>query len=110
MLYWSESNRFSGVQVTAAACVFTLMTVIYVIDWIEGIHVAGTANTRADMISRKKPWTENVTAFPELLRVNRWQEDDNTRRLVALCNPRRVWASDEEFASDWKAITQLLRS
>jgi hypothetical protein len=111
MLTWAENGHFRGSSISAAACIFTFMTEVYAIEWLEGIdfHVAGVDHKRSDMLSRKAPWEAIVTEFPELSHLPFWRADAGTRELILLCDPRQVCESDEVFARRWHRILCLLR-
>ena len=109
MLCWTESGRFRGTQVTAAACVYTLMAVNFEVEYVEAQHLQGVRNVRSDSISRKVPKEFLLDMYPELVGIEHWPADESTRKLILLCDPRHVAVDDKMFILQWRSILELLR-
>ena len=110
-LSWSQ-QKFRGVRVSAAACVYCFMLAAYKIEWVSDEHLKGILNTRADKLSRGAKWEDMQRSYPELRGVPlfRGEDDSGVARLLELCNPRKDTSeSDALLAQEWRDIRALLQ-
>ena len=105
-LQWAETGHFRGTRVTQAACVYVFQAAICGIERVETFHLGKEVNTRADDLSRNVPWKEVQERYKELRGAPLLQTE--TAELIKLCDPKRKFGNDAEFAEEWGKIMRLL--
>lgn len=105
---WLANQRFKGDRVTNAAVMFTLATVLYNVERVVPVHVPAEGHIICDYLSRHSSYEDAQTLFPELRGVP--LVDANASKLILLCDPKRVYSTDEEFMDAWRRIIAELRN
>ena len=109
-LTWSITERVRGSIVTNASMVWTLLCVAADIDITKVIHIAGEDNKNCDRLSRRGPHsTMTVEEEAESMGIKGARNievngDESIMRILRLCDPRRVLATEEEFISFWSEV------
>jgi hypothetical protein len=118
-LTWAITERPRGSIVSNASMVWTLLCVASDIDVKEVTHIAGKDNVNCDRLSRREqdePKTSVEQMAEEMgiggTRVVELGGQEAVMKILRLCNPKIVLATESEFIEFWRearsAISEFL--